>query len=211
MPPAASPQDEKPFRPQHPLTLALIQRLRPPSHLPGDVEEVLDFASGSGRNSAALEKAGLHVVRIDDAAAASAAPFNGISGPFAAVISTHGLLHGAEATIAANLRAIAQSLKPGGTLYATFGSVRDARYGIGERLDRATYAPIEGDEAGIPHTFFERDALSALLATNFTIESLEEHVVDDVAGMWAHRDRPLANAVHWFAIATVSKTNRQTR
>ncbi len=199
MQPIASPEDGKPFRPPHPLAVALIERLRG-THLP-----VLDFATGSGRNSAALEAAGFRVVRIDDATAASASPFPGLRGPFAGIVSTHGLLHGTSATVAANLAAIAGILGPGCILYATFGSVRDARFGIGERLDDSTYALLDGDEAGVPHAFFDRDALASLLQRHFTIESLEECTVDEVAGKWAHHERPLAHAVHWFALAARSR------
>lgn len=169
---------------------------------------VLDFASGSGRNARALERAGLQVVRVDDATASSPSPFAGVTGPLAAVLSTHGLLHGTTAIIAANLAAIAELLAPGGVLCATFGSVRDARFGLGMRLDASTYAPAGGDEAGVPHTYFNGDTLTTLLRTHFTIESLGERTVDDVVGTWAHRERPLVKAAHWFAVATVSKTNR---
>jgi|SRR5580698_1548316 hypothetical protein len=194
MQPPASPEDGKPFRPPHPLALALIQRLPKGAH-------VLDFASGSGRNSAALEKAALHAVRINDATATTKTPFASIAGPFAAAISTHGLLHGTTEIIAANLHAISELLAPSGVLYATFGSVHDARFGAGTRLDPETYAPADGDEAGVPHTFFTRETLTALLEPRFAIESLEEVSVDEIAGNWAHRGRPLAGAVHWFVVA----------
>lgn len=195
MEPAASPEDGKPFRPPHPLAVALIERLRNAS-LP-----VLDFGSGSGRNSAALERAGFTVARVDDVTAASGSPFSGINGRFAAAISTHALLHGSRSAIAANLGAIAKLLARGGTLHATFGSVRDARFGAGRRLDASTFAPLDGDEAGVPHTFFERRALAALLGRHFTVELIEERSADDSAGAWAHRQVPLAGAVHWFVIA----------
>ena len=202
MPPAASPEDENPFRPPHPLAAAFIERLR------GATLPVLEFASGSGRNSAALEKSGFRVVRIDDAIAASPSPFAAVDGPFAGVLSTHGLLHGTAAIIAANIRTIAELVTPNGVLYATFGSVNDSRFGIGQRLDAATYAPADGDEAGIAHTFFNREGIRTLLESHFAIQSLEERSVDEIAGKWAHRETPLANAVHWFAVATVSETNR---
>jgi SAM-dependent methyltransferase len=201
MQPAASPE-ERPAFPPHPLALALIQRLG------GSGSSVLDFACASGRNSAALRRAGLRVVMVEDASAASAAPFAGLCGPFAAGLSTHGLLHGRAATIAENLRGIAALLAPGGLLYATFGSVRDARFGQGVRIDASTYAPEGGDERGVAHAFFDRDALETLLAAHFTLASLEERAVDEVAGSWAHHQRPLAGAVHWFAVATVSETTR---
>ena len=175
MEPAASPQDRGPFRPPHPLAVALIDRLRGP-------RRVLEFASGSGRNSAALARAGFTVIRIDDATAASPAPFAGVAGPFDAAISTHGLLHGRVETVSANLAELRGLLGEGGLLCATFGSTADARYGAGERLDHATFAPRDGDEAGIPHAFFDRDNLAALLRSKFAIESLDEIRVDEVAG-----------------------------
>ena len=180
----------------HPLAQRLIQRLqtRPQSR-------VLDFAAGSGRNGEAIRRAGFVVTAIGDDAASSDAPLAGAGAGFAAAISTHGLLHGTPPAIAARLRAIAGALDRGGLLFATFGSTHDARFGRGERIDASTYAPADGDERGVAHAYFDRERLGALLAAAFEIESLEERGVDDVAGAWAHAERPLAGAVHWFAIA----------
>jgi hypothetical protein len=179
----------------HPLAEALIKRLQlEPKH------PVLDFAAGSGRNGEALRRAGFAVVTIDDATAGSPAPLERGAGPFGAVISTHGFLHGTAPAIAARLGAIADSLCRGGFLYATFGSTHDARFGRGERIDDATFAPADGDECGIAHAYFDRVRLRALLERFFEIESLDERAVDDVAGRWAHGERPLAGAVHWFAL-----------
>jgi len=183
----------------HPLAVRLIEHLRGAREI-----RVLEFASGAGRNTRALREAGFEVVTIDDPTAASAAPFAGVPGRFAAALSTHGLLHGAPAIVVENVSQIARRLAKKGMLYATFGSVRDSRFGRGERIDASTFAPSEGDERGVPHVFFDRDQLVALLGPHFTIESLEEHVVDDVAGSWAHRERPLSGAVHWLAVTTVS-------
>ncbi len=160
---------------------------------------VLDFAAGRGRNTVALRAAGFVVVAIDDAAAASETPFAGVAGRFDAALSTHGLLHGTAASVAFRLHSIAGRLTPRGLLYATFGSTHDTRFGRGNRLDDATFAPDDGDEAGIPHVYFDRDRLVALLNPYFEIEALDEHSVDDVAGTWAHTQRPLQGAMHWFA------------
>lgn len=202
MQPAPSPENDEPFRAPHPLAVALIERLSACS-VRGKYSTavVLDFGSGSGRNSAALERAGLRAIAVDDATASSTMPFDGVVGRLDAVLSTHGLLHGTTSTIAAHLRTMASLLKPRGLLYATFGSVRDARYGRGERLDDATFAPLDGDETGVPHTFFDRPTLATLLQSHFTIESLEERTVDKTAGAWAHSQTPLANAIHWFLTA----------
>jgi hypothetical protein len=144
------------------------------------------------------------VVAIDDRMAASQTPFDGISGRFAAALSTHGLLHGTVLTIGTNLAQIAALLEKNGVLYATFGSVRDARFGQGDAFDRWTYAPRDGDERGVRHCYFDRDRLTGLLDLHFAIESLEERPVDAIAGSWAHQGQPLSGAVQWFATATAT-------
>lgn len=180
----------------HPLPERLIEHLQ---HRPGAL--VLDFASGSGRNGAALRAAGFTVLAVDDRRAATTAPLTPPDTAVAAAVSTHGLLHGTPQRIAAALGAIADSLENGGRLYATFGSVRDARFGQGERLGDWTFAPTEGDERGIAHTFYDRERLDALLRVYFTPESIEELDADRTAGAWAHAERPLQGSVHWFVVA----------
>jgi SAM-dependent methyltransferase len=191
--PPASPQAQDTIAAPHPLAKRLIERVRAGC--------VLDFACGKGRNSAALRRAGLCVVAIDDGAAESSAPLKAIDEIFVAALSTHGLLHGRVPHVAAKLRSIAERLAPNGLLYATFGSAGDARFGQGTRIDDWTYAPAEGDERGVAHAFFDRARLERLLEEHFTIETLEEHAVDEVAGSWAHQQTPLTGAIHWFAIA----------
>jgi hypothetical protein len=180
----------------HPLAQRLIECLRG-----GRESRVLDFASGRGRNAAALRGAGVTVVEVDDASAALPESLTRMNERFSAVLSTHGLLHGTAAAIAARTHAIAALLEDGGLLFATFGSSRDARFGEGERIDHSTYAPVAGDERGVAHTFFSEAAVRALLDPHFAIESLTEHGVDEAAGSWAHQEKPLTGAVHWFVVA----------
>ncbi|HYL26515.1 MAG TPA: hypothetical protein VEW74_01705 [Candidatus Nitrosotalea sp.] len=180
----------------HPLAERLIERLQTRSQ-----SRVVDFAAGSGRNGAALRRAGLTVVTVDDATAESEDPLAALQAPVDAVVSTHGLLHGTPASIATRVRALAGALSQGGLLYATFGSRRDARFGQGERIDDSTFAPLEGDERGVAHAYFDRHGLEKLLSGSFAVESFEEVFVDEIAGSWAHRERPLTGAVHWFAVA----------
>jgi len=111
------------------------------------------------------------------------------------------LLHGFPNEIAATVASVANQLEPHGLLYATFGSQRDARFGTGEKLGEQTYAPTEGDERGIPHTYFNEPELRKLLEPHFEIERLEEVPVDMIAGTWAHQQKPLTNATHWFVEA----------
>lgn len=162
---------------------------------------MLDFGTGSGRNADALAAAEHPVTRVDDESAAQGAPLPLVPGGFAAVVSSHALLHGTLAEIAARLAALAESLEAGGLLYATFASTRDRRFGRGRRIAPRTFAALDGDERGVPHTYFTRSRLYALLAKHFTLESLEERAADAVAGRWAHATAPLAGAVHWFAVA----------
>lgn len=196
--PLSSPQDHAPIRPPHPLALRAIERLR--DRLPGRVR-VLDVASGSGRNTAALDKAGFDVVSIDDEAAMRVSAMRSLHGTFAGAVSTHGFLHGTAAEVADRLDALAAHLEPDAVLAATFGSPNDARFGRGTEIDPSTYAPDDGDERGVAHAFFTQSQLSALLEPEYEIESMEERNVDEVAGDWAHRDVPLSGAVHWFVVA----------
>lgn len=171
-------------RPPHPLALELIARLR---SRPGAT--VLEIGSGSGRNARALEAAGLTVVDVQQKTIAAAA------------LSTHALLHGTPSSIAAAVEDIAALVEPGGVLYATFGSARDERYGAGTKIEDRVFAPIDGDERGVPHTFFDESSLRALLDKHWIAERIEEVAVDEIAGQWAHQNRPLRGAVHWFTVS----------
>jgi len=191
--PPASPSGPG-FRAPHPLAERLVARARNRAGI-----RVLEVGTGSGRNATALATAGIAFVSIG--ASASIRPLEP-AGSFAAALATHALLHGTPATIRLRLLEIARVLEPGGLLYATFGSTRDARFGRGERIDAGTYAPADGDEAGVPHAFFDEPRLRALLGEAFAISVMEEVGVDDIAGKWAHANAPLRDAVHWFVEAS---------
>ncbi len=178
-----SPQHDA-LRSAHLLALELIERLRKQCGT-----RVLEIGRGSGRNSDALAVAGYRVVEFEDAEPVKCA----------GAISTHALLHGTPESIAEMLRGIADRVEIEAPFYATFGSSRDARCGAGARLGPQTFASLDGDEAGIAHTFFDEAQLRDVLSTHWTIESLEEHAADTTAGTWAHRERPLSRSVHWFA------------
>ncbi len=148
-----------------------------------------------------MRAAGFDVVEISDADADSAEALSPAIGTFAAAVSTHGLLHGTVAAITARISRIGDRLAPDGLLHATFGSVRDARFGTGRRIAAATFAPLDGDERGVAHSYFTRTELESLLQPRYDVEALDQNGVDSVAGSWAHRRRALADAVHWFVIA----------
>lgn len=188
-----SPRETNLRRP-HPLAAQLIERLRSTPNA-----SVLDFGSGSGRNSTALGAAGYQVRQISDDRVND---FQ-IDEQFDAAVSTHALLHGTPGSIACTLDAIARTLRRNAPLFATFGSQSDARYGKGTRVDEDAFAPDCGDEQGVAHAYFDENALRKLLERWFTVESIEEHRVDDVVGSWAHAQRS-QGSVHWFVRAHLS-------
>lgn len=175
----------------HPLALELIERtgVRP-------AFRVLELGCGRGRNTNALREAHFQVVAVTDdrLVPPPALP----SAEFDAALTTHGLLHGTPADISALIRETARALKPGAPLYATFASTKDARFGQGRCVDHNTYAPLEGDEQGVPHVYYDEPALRKLLEPLFDVEALEETAADAIVGRWAHSQMP-SGTVHWFA------------
>ena len=172
----------------HPLAHRLLAEL---DQRPG---RVLEIGTGSGRNRSVLIASDAQVTSLEADRLATA------SGGFDAALSTHALLHGTPATLTAAVEAIRALLKPGGRLYATFGSTRDARFGAGTRVADGVFAPLEGDEAGVAHTYWGEPQMRALLE-RFDIIELAEMPVDAIAGRWAHRQAPLHRAVHWMVVA----------
>ena len=187
--PQPSPDPEK-LRRAHPLAVRLIEVL------PAGAR-VIEIGAGRGRNTDALRAAGMDVVAIDDA---QAPHFEVQSASFDAALSTHAFLHGTHAIAAAMVTATARALRANAPLYCTFASISDARFGQGRKLGEGTYAPEEGDEAGVPHVYFDREQLLSLLHPLFTIEELTETPADATVGRWAHTQTP-AGTVHWFVRA----------
>lgn len=150
-------------------------------------DSILDFAAGRGRNTAYLQAEGFHVDAVSDA---EAPEFRAGDRRYNAAISTHGLLHGMPETIQAAVREIGKCLSRSAPFYATFASVKDPRFGAGIRLGDRTFAPADGEEKDVPHTFFDEGGIRDLLGDLFAIESMEEHAAEHVAG-----------SVHWFVRA----------
>lgn len=177
------------FSGPHPLAQRLLDELRG-----GGL--VLEIGPGSGRNTRALQERGALVTSV----APDQAEFAHLGGSFDAVLSTHALLHGTPPSIeAVAARAIAL-MRPGAKLYATFASTRDARFGTGQRISEHAYAPLDGDEAGVVHSYFNAEEVRELLRPLRVLEVTEVRV-DEVAGRWAHQSAPLSGAYHWFAVA----------
>ncbi len=176
----------------HPLTSALIAAVAPGSR-------VLVIGIGGGRHLATLAAAGITVDAIEaEPARAAVWPASFPSG-FDGALATHALLHGRPGDIAATLAAVRARLRAGAPFHFTLGSRRDPRYGRGTRLEEATWAPDDGDEAGVAHTYFDERGARALLAS-WELLSLEERDASATAGAWAHASGT-AGLVHWFVRA----------
>ena len=178
----------------HPLAERLIRYAREHS-LDGPVVEV---GTGSGRNTRALVDAGIPVVSVPDST-----PYTQLPGgreSYGAALSTHGYLHGASDKLRAGIAELRRVLRPSAPVYLTLGSIKDARYGLGLPFDERTFAPGDGDEAGIPHAYFDRDGVIETMF-GFEIESMDEVGVDQIVGRWAHPTDEIAGRVHWFVIA----------
>jgi hypothetical protein len=185
----ASSFDQKP----HPLAEILVAYAaeRP---LDGPVIEV---GTGSGRNTRALVAAGLQVVEVPDSTPYTQLP--GTRDNYGAALSTHAYLHGQTDKVRVGLGELRRVLLPDSPAFLTFGSILDARYGLGVPFDERTFAAGDGDEAGVPHAYFDRDGLREVL-TGYTIDTMEEIEVDAIVGRWAHSD-PVGGRVHWFVVA----------
>jgi hypothetical protein len=120
---------------------------------------------------------------------------------FGAALSTHGYLHGTTAKLRAGFAELRRVLKPDAPAFFTLGSIRDARYGLGTEYDERSFAPGDGDEAGIPHVYFDRDGVLEVLRGLFAVVEMADVVVDDIIGRWAHAD-PVTGRSQWFVHAT---------
>ncbi len=178
----------------HPLATQLAARYE--EH-PQHGAPVIEIAAGSGRTTRYIVDRGIPIVATRDDEPYTQLP--GGRNLYAAAISTHGFLHGTLPKLRLGLAEVRRVLRPDAPIFITLGSIKDARFGLGEALDDTTFAPGDGDEAGIPHTYFDRDGVGDLLHRTFIIESLEERNVDDIVGRWAH-DEP-SGMWHWFVIA----------
>lgn len=199
----------------HPLAQTLADLLR---RTPGTAQRfALVLGAGSGRNLPPLLAAGMHVdVLEEDAERAQAVAARFAQEPllhvlhgdyadvgsrtrsYVAALSTHALLHGSVDHIRAAVQGLATVMAPDAELFLTFGSTRDPRFGKGVPVSPNTWAASSGNEAGVPHTYFDEHELRALLRA-FDIISLEESDARELVGQWAHDANETTPIVHWFA------------
>ncbi len=177
----------------HPLALDLGRRYRDD----GLSGPIIEIAAGSGRNTRYFVDSGVPIVSTRDDESYTQLP--GGRNLYAAALSTHGYLHGTVAKLRAGFAELRRVLRPGAPVYFTLGSIKDARFGLGEPFDATTFAPGDGDEAGIPHSYFDRDGVLDVLTPAFIAETLDERNVDSIVGRFAHESP--SEMWHWFVVA----------
>jgi len=155
---------------------------------------VIEIAAGSGRNTRYFVDRAVPIVSTRDDETYTQLP--GGRNTYAAALSTHGYLHGTVAKLRLGFAELRRVLRPGAPVALTLGSIHDARFGLGTAIDETTFAPGDGEEAGIPHSYFDRQGVLDVLAPAFAVESLAEVHVDEIVGRWAH-EAP-TGMWHWF-------------
>lgn len=165
---------------------------------------ILEIAAGSGRNTHYLRESGIPIVSTRDDESYTQLP--GGRNSYAAALSSHGYLHGTIPKLRLGFAELRRVLRPGAPVFITLGSIHDARFGLGVAYDETTFAPGDGDEAGVPHVYLDRAGALELLAPSFTVESLDEVEADAIAGRWAH-EAP-AGMCHWFVVARRNEAGR---
>ena len=200
----------------HPLADALIARLAAQRGA-----RVLLLGAGDGRNIPPFVSAALHVDAVDtgrERVAAIARRFAGqprVSAillesyaalatpatPYAAVLSTHALLHGDQQSVAALVARLAAVLRPGGPLYATFGSRNDPRCRDEFQVQPGAWSEPDGPEAGVLHAYFDRSELRRVFAGDFVVERCARVDAGGLVGRWAHAAAAPGSRVHWFVVA----------
>ena len=160
---------------------------------------VIEVGGGSGRNTRALVAANIPVVTVPDSTLYTQLP--GGRENYGGALSTHAYLHGTTDKLRAGFAELRRVLMPHAPIFITLGSIRDGRYGLGIPFDERSFAPGEGDEAGIPHAYFDRDGVLEVLRGFFATDALEEVDVDAIVGRWAHQNAEVEGRVHWFVQA----------
>lgn len=170
--------------------------------------KALDVGAGAGRHALALAQLGFAVDAVD-ASEASISHVSGLAaaggltvatriammdglpfaeGEFDFLVSYNVIYHGDGEIVRRTLEGFRRVLKPGGMLYLTMLSKRNADYGVGEEIATGTFVvPDASDDKVHPH-FYCNAAELVLLLEGFELLKLEDR-----------EQRP--DHWHWHAIA----------
>jgi len=192
---------------------------------PGDPQDIAmwDIGCGTGRHTAYLAHLGFSVYASDNAPTVLAntrelLAAEGLSATFAEADMEeapfgetifHGIViwnvvqHATSAKIARVIANLKDHLLPGGIFVLSVKSTKAEEAGQGEELEEGTYVMAGGPEAGVPHHYFSKDELDALLAPLEIIHLVE--VQEDMFAVATPRPGikkhlPYHNA-HWSVMA----------
>ena len=168
---------------------------------------VLDLGCGAGRHAILFAKEGFQVVALDISETAlktldarlkagsignvlliehemDQLPF--IGEYFDGVVSTNVLHHGKSVVIKKTIDELYRVMKPGASAFVIALSSSDFRKGTGAKLERNTYVFTRGEERGIMHHFFTRQALESFLRKFETLSFNERLIPVEQGGNRAH-------------------------
>ena len=115
---------------------------------------------------------------------------------FDCIVSVSVLHHNTLTNIRTAMGEIRRILRPGGLFFSTECAKGDYQNGRGEQIENGTYlAPEDADQPGVPHHFFSKDEIRALLH-DFRVIELERDTQEFVDGSGRH-----ALSVHWDILA----------
>jgi len=180
------------------------------------MKRVLDLGCGAGRHTAYLAREGFEVYALDISpegvehtakrlseeglqanllqADIAALPYP--DNFFDCIVSVSVLHHNTTVNIRIAMEEIKRTLRPGGLLFTTECAKGDYQEGRGEQIERDTYlAPEDADQPGIPHHFFSKEEIRALLY-GFRVIELERDEQEFINGSGCH-----VLSIHWEILA----------
>jgi len=173
---------------------------------------LLDLGSGNGRHLIHFSKKGVSVTGIDISKMAirlseawakregiddvihlncdmQAIPFP--KNYFKAIISTNAIHHNDQESIKNTIKEIHRVLDKNGLVMVTVASTNNYKFGQGEKIEKNTFIPSIGTDAGLIHHFFDRKELNDLFGKKFNI--LYQKEVDQA--------EPVGGGKYWHLLA----------
>lgn len=199
------------YREPHKKVRALSQEMRRRG-----IKRVLDLGCGAGRHTIYLAREEFEVYALDisldgvehtaqwltseglqahvQQADMTALPY--ADDFFDCIVSVSVLHHNTLTNIRTAMGEIRRALRPGGLFFSTECAKDDYQDGRGEQIENGTYlAPEDADQPGVPHHFFSKDEIRALLH-DFRVIELERDTQVFVDGSGRQ-----ALSVHWDILA----------
>lgn len=107
-------------------------------------------------------------------------------GFFDALISIFVIYHTTLDNMKRVIAEIHRVLRSGGLAFLTFPSKRSYRYGQGEEIEKDTFIPNVGPDAGIPHHFSDKEEIETLLKDFKLLEIKLKESIDEQGRRHSH-------------------------